>query len=51
MNKGMLTSATHQVWQHWFSVGIIPLGLLFGLTGIENRRSQITCNPPMRVAS
>ncbi len=28
-----LTSATRQVRQQWFSVGIFPLGLLFGLTG------------------
>ena len=28
-----LTSATSQVRQQWFSVGIFPPGLLFGLTG------------------
>jgi hypothetical protein len=28
-----ITSATRQVRQQWFSVGIFPLGLLFGLTG------------------
>jgi hypothetical protein len=27
------TSATRQVRQRWFSVGIFPLGQLFGLTG------------------
>jgi len=27
------TSATRQVRQQWFSVGIFPLGLFFGLTG------------------
>jgi len=27
------TSATRQVRQQWFSVGIFPLGLSFGLTG------------------
>jgi hypothetical protein len=34
-----------QVRQQWFSVGIFPPGLLFGLTGIENRRSQIARSP------
>jgi hypothetical protein len=29
----VLTSATRQVRVRWFSVGIFPLGLLFGLTG------------------
>jgi hypothetical protein len=28
-----VTSATRQVRQQWFSVGIFPLGQLFGLTG------------------
>ena len=28
-----LTSATRQVRQQWFSVGVFPLKLLFGLTG------------------
>ncbi len=28
-----ITSATRQVRQRWCSVGIFPLGLLFGLTG------------------
>jgi len=28
-----VTSATRQVRQQWFSVGIFPLKLLFGLTG------------------
>ncbi len=28
-----ITSATRQVRQQWFSVGIFPLGRLFGLTG------------------
>jgi len=28
-----ITSATRQVRQWWFSVGIFPPGLLFGLTG------------------
>ena len=28
-----ITSATRQVRQRWFSVGIFPLGLSFGLTG------------------
>jgi len=28
-----VTSATRQVRQRWFSVGIFPLRLLFGLTG------------------
>ena len=28
-----ITSATRQVRQQWFSVGIFPLRLLFGLTG------------------
>ena len=28
-----ITSATRQVRQQWFSVGIFPLGLFFGLTG------------------
>jgi hypothetical protein len=27
-----------QFQQQWFSVGIFPLGLLFGLTGIEDQR-------------
>jgi len=37
--KGLLlTSATRQAWQHWFSVCIFPLRLLFGLTGIEDPR-------------
>ena len=34
-----ITSATRQVRFQWFSVGIFPLGLLFGLTGIEDQRS------------
>lgn len=29
----VITSATRQARQRWFSVGIFPLGLLFGLTG------------------
>ena len=33
MNHEPLTSATRQVRQQWFSVGIFPPGLLFGLTG------------------
>ena len=33
-----LTSAACQVRQQWFSVGIFRHKLLFGLTGIENRR-------------
>jgi hypothetical protein len=37
-NEGT-TSATCQVRQQWFSVGIFPPGLLFGLTGIENQQS------------
>jgi hypothetical protein len=38
-NKTQLTtSATRQVRQQWFSVGIFPLGQLFGLTGIEDQR-------------
>ena len=28
-----ITSATRQVRQQWFSVGIFPPGQLFGLTG------------------
>ena len=28
-----VTSATRQVRQRWFSVGIFPPGLVFGLTG------------------
>jgi len=32
-DKRLLTSATRQVRQQWFSVGIFPLGLFFGLTG------------------
>jgi hypothetical protein len=28
-----ITSATRQVRQQWFSVGIFPLGQLIGLTG------------------
>ena len=28
-----ITSATPQVRQQWFSVGVFPLRLLFGLTG------------------
>jgi hypothetical protein len=51
MNAGAITSATRQDRQRWFSVCIFPPGLLFGLTGIENRRSQIARNPPLRVAS
>jgi len=44
--KGMLlTSATRQVRQQWFSVGIFPLKLLFGLIPINRD------NPPLRVAS
>jgi hypothetical protein len=37
--------------QQWFSVGIFLPGLFFGLTGIENRRSQIARNPPLRLAA
>ncbi len=33
--------------QQWFLVCIFPLRQLFGLTGIENRRSQIARNPTM----
>ena len=29
----VITSATRQGRRRWFSVGIFPLGLLFGLTG------------------
>ena len=32
-NNEPLTSATRQVRQQWFSVGIFPLKLLFGLPG------------------
>jgi hypothetical protein len=32
-NNEPLTSATRQVRQRWFSVGIFPLRHLFGLTG------------------
>ncbi len=33
-NEGLLlTSATRQARQQWFSVGIFPFGQLFGLTG------------------
>jgi len=32
-NNSAITSATRQVRQQWFSVGIFPLGLFFGLTG------------------
>ena len=37
--------------QRRFSVCIFPFRLFFGLTGIENRRSQIARSPPLRVAS
>jgi hypothetical protein len=40
-----------QVRQQWFSVGIFPFRPSFGLTGIENRRGQITRSPHLRVAS
>jgi len=33
IKKLATTSATRQVRQRWFSVGIFPLRLLFGLTG------------------
>ena len=33
MKKRAITSATRQGRQQWFSVGIFPLGQLFGLTG------------------
>ena len=32
------TSATRQVRRRWFSVCILPLKLLFGLSGIEDQR-------------
>ena len=32
------TSATRQGRQQWFWVCFFPLGLLFDLTGIENRQ-------------
>jgi hypothetical protein len=33
MNHERITSATRQVRQQWFSEGIFPPKLLFGLTG------------------
>jgi hypothetical protein len=51
MKVRLITSATQQVRQRWFSECIFPLGHFFGLTGIENQRSQIARNPPLRVAS
>ena len=45
METQPITSATRQVRQQWFSVGIFPPMLLFGL--IPRTRD----NPPLRVAS
>ena len=42
MNNAHITSATRQVRQQWFSVGIFPLGRLFGLTG--NRPQSAPCS-------
>jgi len=47
MNNSAITSATRQVRQEWFSVGIFPLGLLFGLIPMYIG----TRNPPLCVAS
>ena len=41
----LLTSATRQVRQQWFSVGIFPLRLLFGLTG-NRPQSAPACSFP-----
>ena len=51
MKALQLTSACGQVRQHWVLVCIFPLKQLFGLTGIENRRSQIARNPSLPQAS
>jgi len=39
--RQLVTSATRQVRQKWFSVGIIPLGLFFGLTGNRPQSASV----------